>query len=190
MEFTLYYRGELKSNGSPVEKQYIRRTLHPQLKHLWDLEPLRAYKDWLSRSERRGRTNVNKLCLLEDIGAFTFAPLISSKIFLCVEINITLLRPEPPGAIIIQSGDIDNRLKTLFDALSMPSHSNQIPPDDLPGENETPMYCLLEDDRLISSIEVRTDRLLEPPANEKEVILFIRAKTRVTRHIMANVHFI
>lgn len=32
--------------------------------------------------------------------------------------EITLLRPEPPGSIV-SSGDIDNRLKTLFDALEL-----------------------------------------------------------------------
>jgi hypothetical protein len=49
-------------------------------------------------------------------------------------LKITLLRPEEPGAIILQSGDIDNRLKTLFDALSVPAQPNQLPKNDAPNE--------------------------------------------------------
>ena len=65
-----------------------------------------------------------------------------------------ILRPEKPGGIIVQSGDIDNRLKTLFDALCLPPQTNQIPKDEGLSINESPMYCLLEDDSLITSIKV------------------------------------
>ncbi|ADE17025.1 conserved hypothetical protein (plasmid) [Nitrosococcus halophilus Nc 4] len=190
MEFTLFYRGELKSNGSPNEKHRIRRALHPQLKYLWELEPLNAYKDWVSCSKKPARSDEKKLCLLEKVGNFTFAPLVSSKIFLATELIITLLRPEQPGNIIIQSGDIDNRLKTLFDALCVPAQENQLPTGKVQEADENPIFCLLEDDRLITSVQVKTDRLLESGSNSKEVVLLIHARTKVTKHVMNNVHFI
>ncbi len=40
MNFTLYYRGQLKSNGGPKEKHLLRKSFHPQLKTLWSQEPL------------------------------------------------------------------------------------------------------------------------------------------------------
>ncbi|MBI5677496.1 MAG: hypothetical protein HZC52_03175 [Planctomycetes bacterium] len=41
MEFTLYYRGYLKANSRPKEKQELRRYFHAQLKRLWHQIPLK-----------------------------------------------------------------------------------------------------------------------------------------------------
>ncbi len=42
MEFRLTYQGPLSANGSPKEKQEIRRKLRQQLAELWKQLPLRA----------------------------------------------------------------------------------------------------------------------------------------------------
>lgn len=187
MDFTLFYRGTLKSNGSPEHKQSIRRVFHSQLKHLWDLEPLiDSKKSFICPDDK----NHQDISLLEQVGKFTFAPLISSRIALAASLNITLLRPEEPGTIILQSGDIDNRLKTLFDALSVPAHESQLPKSDTPKDDEDPLYCLLQDDRLISSVSVNTDRLLEQGIDKNEVILLIHVRTKVTKHIWAAIPFL
>jgi hypothetical protein len=186
MEFTLFYRGELKANGSPEQKQTIRRFLHPQLKKLWDTELLIEYKPYLRNDPGDG-----DIGLLETVGEFTFAPLISSRLYLFAEVNIILLRPEEPGTIITQcGGDIDNRLKTLFDALAVPSHENQIPSSDRPKDSETPFFCLLQDDRLIKNVSVRTDRLLVDCVNNKEVVLLIQTRTIVRSVVWGNISFI
>jgi hypothetical protein len=99
--------------------------------------------------------------------------------------NITILRPEPPGAIITQSGDIDNRLKTLFDGLKIPT-IGELPSGDGPMSGETPFYCLLEDDNLITRISVTTERLLEPSKDTAYVELLIRVKTKPTRVTLGN----
>jgi hypothetical protein len=49
MEFRLFYRGLLKSNGGPAEKQTIRRWFHPQLKKLWTQEPLAGSEAYLDK---------------------------------------------------------------------------------------------------------------------------------------------
>ena len=184
MEFTLFYRGELKSKGSPTDKQKIRRAFHPQLKKLWELEPLNDHKSYIEPSSE------NDICILEQIGDFTFAPLISSRLSLVAELDITLLRPEEPGTILIQCGDIDNRLKTLFDALSVPAHENQLPSSDSQKSDEIPLFCLLQDDRLITKVTVRTDRLLlNDCTTDKEVVILIQTRTKVTKHIWGNMHF-
>lgn len=190
MEFTLYYRGDLKSNGSPEHKQELRRELHPQLERLWSLEPLKANRrEYIDPPDKGGRKKKD-IDLLERVGIFSFAPLISAKLCLAAELKITLLRPEEPGAVIQQSGDIDNRLKTLFDALGVPAQENQLPSEDNPGEGEDPMFCLLQDDRLITSVAVNTDRLLDADAGSSEVVLLIHVKTRVTKHIFAAIPFL
>jgi hypothetical protein len=67
---------------------------------------------------------------------------------------------------IFEQGDIDGQVKTLFDALKIPAQAQGV--DTVPLEDETPFFCLLEDDRLISDVRVTTDELLLLP-NEKEV---------------------
>ena len=136
--------------------------------------------------------NPSDLSLLESVNGFVFAPLISDKLALLAEISITMLRPERPGQIVQQTGDIDNRLKTLFDALSVPPYPEHIPRNFVPRGDQVPLYCLLQDDRLISSVAVRTERLLthDDSVNTSHVVLLIHVKTRVTRHMYASIPFL
>lgn len=167
MEFTLYYEGELKSNGNKKHKHSIRTYLHPQLKKLWDQPPLNRESCYLKSD--------GPLSVIKEIAGFKFAPLITEKFQLIAELNISLLRPEAPGSIIAKGGDIDNRIKTLFDALKVPSI------DELPEKepkDETPLFCLTEDDNLFTSISINTDRLLKPVKNDSEVVLLIHVKVK------------
>ncbi len=63
---------------------------------------------------------------IKTVGAFDFVALVSLWNRLLAEVEITLLRPEAPGSIV-SSGDIDNRLKTLFDAIKIPQHLQDLP---------------------------------------------------------------
>ena len=103
MEFTLYYRGPLKSSGSSKEKHRLRQYFHPQLKTLWDQLPLSQHKFWLEYPPKQ-----NEISVIKPLQGFHFAPLVCESLALIAKINITLLRPEPPGSIISQGGDIDN----------------------------------------------------------------------------------
>ena len=189
MEFTLFYEGELRSNGDAAHKQKIRRALHPQLKRLWQLDPLASCQNYVQYPPTSIPSTIS---LIEVVGDFTFAPLISDKLGLAACIKITMLRPERPGQIVQQSGDIDNRLKTLFDALSVPPHLNQIPFGDRPTATEAPFFCLLQDDRLITSVSVESERLLtqDESAHNSHVVILVHVKTRVTRHIFAAIPFL
>lgn len=181
MEFTLHFRGDLKANRGPKDKQAIRRHFHSQLKLLWEQLPLSENRTLLGDNQRQGDVSISK-----QVGAFCFAPLVCQKLNLVAELSITMLRPEAPGSLITQGGDIDNRLKTLFDALTIPVQASQIPPDDVPGESETPFFCLLEDDNLITKVSVSTDRLLEKCQSANEVEMNIHIRTRQTRQSWAN----
>jgi hypothetical protein len=173
MQFTLYYRGELKSNARPAEKHAIRKAFHRQLATLWAQRPLVAYLHLLKpRAEY-------ELSVLHDLHGFTFAPLVSERIAMVAELSIRMLWPQPPGAIITSGGDIDNRLKTLLDALKMPSEITALPPATVSADGESPFFCLLEDDSLISRLSVEADHLLEPVTSKAEVALFVHVRTRL-----------
>jgi hypothetical protein len=178
MEFTLTYRGKLKSNGSVAEKHAIRGHIHRQLKTLWQRPQLSALPHVLEDSPPSGN-----ISLISHVGPFRFAPLVSSKIFLVAELSITFLRPQPPGALIKHGGDIDNRMKTLLDALRKPHHESELPPSAVPAADEDPYFCLFEDDMLVTGLAIRTDQLLEPVANQAEVLLLVHVHTKITKGI-------
>jgi hypothetical protein len=181
MRLMLHYRGTLKANGSPGHKHDIRKAFHRQLRTLWQQKPLAEMPDLREPRKRPGEYS-----LLRPLESFIFVPLVASETNSIAEVVVNLLRPEAPGGLLTQGGDIDNRLKTLFDALTVPRHTNALPPDAGPGADETPFYCLLEDDNLITSLQVRTDQLLEPVHDPGLVDLTIYVRTRVTRPTIGN----
>src|SRR2546425_1957963 len=116
MEFRLTYRGQLKGNGTVEQKQRIRRFIHPQLSRLWTQPPLTDYKEHLPGGKHAAADSP----FARSVGPFTFQPLVNPEYDVIAELDITFLRPEPPGLLVTNSGDIDNRVKTLLDALRMP----------------------------------------------------------------------
>lgn len=81
---------------------------------------------------------------------------------------------------VFSRDNIDNRLKTLLDSLSVPAHVNQLT-GLAPASEENPFYCLLEDDSLVTGFEIRTERLLEPPINPNDVRLILTVIVRPTQ---------
>ena len=88
---------------------------------------------------------------------FNWKPMVTQDNSLVCGLDILLLRNGPPGKV---RTDIDNRLKTLFDALQMPN-SDQLG-GKVPEAEQNPFYVLLEDDNLITRVAVTSDMLLEP----------------------------
>lgn len=111
---------------------------------------------------------------------------MSKRVDLYCELEITFLRQQAAGQLIGDGGDIDNRVKTLLDALSVPPHaqSAQFPQD--PSQTE-PVYCLLQDDSLVTKMAVETDRLLRPSANKHELVAIIQVMVRASRVTWGNV---
>jgi hypothetical protein len=179
MDFTLHYRGHLRANGSPQHKHEIRQEFHKQLKNLWTQPPLEDGKTELLQPAKP--EDDDHLGVVRSTGPFNFAPLVSTNLWLVAHLHITLLRPEPPGKILTQAGDIDNRLKTLLDALQTPKEEGVLPSNISPCQDEVPFfYCLLEDDNLVTGLSIRTDRLLYPSAKPTEVEMQIHVKTKTT----------
>jgi hypothetical protein len=106
---------------------------------------------------------------------YRFVPLATQSLELLCSAHVLLLRPVGERSVI-QSGDLDNRLKTVFDALKMPTDHAQLGRYRAPGENEDPFFCLLEDDKLIARATVEADTLLEDPPNTNHAKLVITVK--------------
>jgi hypothetical protein len=117
---------------------------------------------------------------------YQFVPLVTRDLVVSsCGIDILFLRPEAPGNVVTKS-DIDNRLKTLFDAMRMPEGKAELGGYDVPAPEETPFYCLLEDDALITKVSVETDFLLEPIGaefnkNDARLIITITIQPAVAR---------
>ena len=103
-------------------------------------------------------------------------PLIRDSVGLACSLDIVFMRKGAIGSLVSQDGDLDNRIKTLFDGLRMPKPNEM--KNHHPGEE--PFYCLLQDDALITGFKVDTDRLLtKPGGNIHEVRLVIDVSVKV-----------
>jgi hypothetical protein len=187
MRFRLVYEGSLPSDGSPKDKHAIRRQLHGQLKELWTQhEALKVisdhYEGMLPNANEPGWSpgiGLRQIASQHARCGFEFVPLVSSRFRLVCSIGILFLRRENPGAVV-SGGDIDNRLKTLFDGLCVPN-CDQVVGE--PEADEKPMFCLLEDDRLVTEVRVTTDRLLSPLGegqSRADVLLIISVELEQT----------
>lgn len=213
MKFTLHYEGELPASGNkskPEDVWRIRNELHPQLADLWTSHPtlsrLNATK--VPRDSRvvtfmatggtarnmpvslggiqLGQNEVEKVCTPIAHGNNGYIPLVRQSLGLACDLDIVFLRKGDPGATISQGGDLDNRIKTLFDGLRMPA-STEAPNPASGTPVADPLYCLLESDTLIHDFAVRPDRLLNRPnGSEKEVKLVIGVTVKVLNVMIAN----
>ncbi len=178
VQFRLTYEGPLfgasRNTPRPKHKHEIRQKFHKQLARLCDLHPaMDWYQDEIEGPERRSFVANN----FERCG-YRFFPIATESLSLRCAVDILFLRPEAPG-LIIKSGDIDNRLKTIFDALRLPTSKPELGGYNMPGEGEDPFYCLLEDDKLITQVSVETDALLEPvgpsfDANDARLVITVQ----------------
>jgi hypothetical protein len=170
MEFRLFYDGPLKANGNPSAKHAIRKIVHAQLRELVSRNAMSHFKEMIEKRK--------EWATFLPVGPYEFVPLISEKLTHVAELHITFLTPEEPGRLVTQGGDLDNRLKTLLDALRCPKNIGELPANCTPTADETPFLCLLEDDALISALSITTDRLLRSPENPSNVVLLIQVIPR------------
>ena len=112
---------------------------------------------------------------------YRFVPLVTEYFDLLCSLHILFLRHDVPGSAI-QAGDIDNRIKTLIDALRVPHNQAELVRNDAcPRDDEDPFFCLLEDDNQVSGFSVETDTLLEPPdgsSDDRNVKIVVTVELR------------
>lgn len=158
---TLVYQGPLKSNGRAEHKASLREQFSLQLRKVYERDVL----------NENIRDHVQEKCVKEVAGAkFTS---LANKIFgLYARIDVTVLSIDNAGIFSTAQGDIDNRLKTLFDALSIPPESQA---SSVKSTLPDLTVCLVEDDRLIRDVRVRVGELLLPVEDKSTVLVFIHA---------------
>jgi hypothetical protein len=200
MEFRLVYDGRLpaasRSETRNTDKDRIRRVFSEQLAELFATHP--ALKEFSEKNttiensvdeqiSERGRKFMKPgqvYSTIDLMGARYercgqhYMPLISSPYGIACSLDILFLRRDQPGNLIVSGGDLDNRIKVLFDALRLPQNCDEVFPSD--QAPDIPIYVLLEDDRLIVDVRVLSDRLLTPRADGEhmnDVRLIIHVKT-------------
>jgi hypothetical protein len=189
VEFRLIYKGRLPAEGRGggasriPEKHEIRLAIHEQLRALWREHPgLQGWEKPANPASQEGRTYADIMADNYRRGDVRFLPLVNSKAGLACALDILFLRRDPPGSPIITGGDIDNRLKVLLDGLKMPKDGSQLPAKWQPEPTQNPLYCLMEDDSLITEIKVTSDRLLVPAEEDEHrnnVELVIHVTTKI-----------
>jgi hypothetical protein len=201
MKFTLTYDGSLASNGKPRAKQAIREQIHPQLVELWDSHPtLKALRQqrhvaphiaglpFEPTLDANGNQRFLDVDLCEPVTKkqYQFLLLVRQRLALTCSLKIMFLRKEAPGRIY-QGGDIDNRIKTLLDALAVPQHDEQVDRPTIVGMT----HCLLEDDSLITGLDIHTHRLLgSNKTTTNEVRLIMEVDVQVTMPRVHNLKFL
>src|SRR5579862_2503966 len=144
MRFHLVYSGPLRASANtpkPLDVMNIRREFSPQLGNLWEthhaLQVLRKTGARQTTSDifvtnasprQMAVSNPKQFedCLVPiEVGDREYQPLVRKSLDLNCELQILFLRQQDPGELVSQGGDIDNRVKTLLDALRVPSKAEQ-----------------------------------------------------------------
>ena len=184
MEFRLLYQGELLPSGNrsrPKEKHAIRRVFHPQLRRLWSIHPnLRQLAfQWNIQAANSDSKPIPAGLSDEEIGnmrhkagiqaigkfyakaGYELVPLVVPEFSPQCSLDILLLRP---GDRILfgEQGDLDGQVRTIVDALRTPDNPSETG-DAQPEEDEHPLFCLLQSDKLISEVKITADELLQLP---------------------------
>ena len=194
MEFRLTYDGPLlafRDDSTRFERALhvhdIRKRFHKQLAVLWREHPV------LSAMGHPKREYGDVLQFIDGHN-FEWLPIVNKDNGLICRLDILMLREGQPGRALY---DIDNRLKTVFDALRLADTPTELGAksskgQQVPGPDETPFYVLLQNDNLITHVAVTTDTLLEPVSNvpkDQAVRLVIGVTIRPYKSTMDNADF-
>ena len=211
MEFRLTFEGPLRASntgdrdrrtGRKEYKHWVRQQFHTQLRELWrqtpflNAEPEGTWDGPVFVNKERYPSdpyNVETLSERFALYGFNFVPLVTEAIGLLCGLEILYLRRRNPGDVLESTGDIDNRIKTLFDCLQIPD-ANQGYHQLTPSDDEKPFFCLLEDDKLVTKVSVETDRLLQDVNNpfgdtQNDARLVITVRIKPYRLDLSNIQF-
>ncbi len=182
MEFRLTYAGLLLAHRDDerlrersLHVHDIRKQFHSQLRALWHKHPTTKEHHELFQSDR--------VPGIFRHDGFKWLPLVARWNGLICKLEILMLREGEPSNVLF---DVDNRLKTVFDALRKAKGPDELGAGtskglQVPGPNEDPFYVLLEDDSLITHVAVTTDTLLEdvpdvPPQQAARLVIDVTVR--------------
>lgn len=178
MKFTLTYDGELLSASDKhtrvKNKNEIRFELADQIAGL--------YTD--GDFARFGLGRDEDLTCGRVYSGIIFIPLVSRQMNASCRLAIKFMRNERPGEIV-HGGDLDNRIKTLLDALRMPQHGSEVLKSVAPEwvtrphgeEQEGICPCLLEDDSLVTELVLESATIMTRlPKNHVRLVIEVELR--------------
>lgn len=191
MRFRLSYEGELFATqsdprgGQPVpraaQKHEMRRAFHRQLKRYWETNIVLKNAVGGESSHDPGMApfiidggGAEEFPLSELIArqhemfGYRWCPLVRDDARLLCFLDVMMLRKDGRNSVFSNTGDIDNRIKTLVDCLRLPRSANELAGNAVPQPDEDPFFCLLRDDHLVSGFSVETDQLFDYPPDSPE----------------------
>jgi hypothetical protein len=183
LDFTLKYAGPLVSSAATSAKRLksqLRVDFDKQFAVLWkehpilheqdpgrfDRKPPRHFRTVDAHNKPAYQSDIWYRCLVSGID---YVPLVTYGHRMHCHLSIRLHSRRGRGGIIHEGADLDNRLKVLLDALSMPNVGQDA--SLAATDNEEPLvYCLLEDDELVTKLSVETLRLLRDDVNDPNYV--------------------
>jgi hypothetical protein len=211
MEFKLRYNGDMlrpqqARDARRSEKHALRLHFHEQLREIWrndarysQINPLEvgeavyAGNIWDVQRNAENKipyfagTPLRGFLYQRRLAGYRFVPMVTRVMEADCHLRIALRRPIKPGTIIYSGGDLDGRLKTLFDAFAMPPQQQDLP-EGITG-NDAPCLCLLESDELITGLSIESEEWRAAPSShhaEADITVTIQAVTLMygTRQIL------
>ena len=201
MRFTLTYSGPVKSSGNnakPYNKHELRLAFHEQLSVLWKVNPILSEFSKIKSPTLESAITTDFAAMVNEglVGSgvpvsekypysklltdrhekhnVKWYPLVTVESNLVCELSVLMLRPNDNRSII-RDGDIDGRVKTILDSLSIPKSGDVL--SKFKPQNGY-FYTLLSDDSLISKVTVDTDELLQLDMGDSQAQLIIEVNTR------------
>jgi hypothetical protein len=190
MRFSLKYQGELlaakRKDNRSQNKNQLRWHFSEQLEQLLkrgDFSRIPKFES-VSKTGKGIRIDFSKVPEWKHFNDAEYLAIVDRSMNVGVTLDIEIERHEPPGSLFQHggdhSGDLDNRLKTLFDGLRSPhdaseaiSYSKSFPARENLDKEKERCVCLLEDDGVITGFRVSTSASLDPNLPQTHVAIKI-----------------
>jgi hypothetical protein len=148
MELTLTFEGRIPAQRSDLGVIWtMRRSFSSQLEKVWGKPPFEVLRKWEDSGFAAGAPKFTRI--LADT---TYIPLYGLDVGVGVDLEITLLTGMPTQKSVISSGDLDNRIKRIIDALRVPQGKGELQSDALAKSR---CYCLVEDDNAVLALRAK-----------------------------------
>jgi hypothetical protein len=178
MDIHLTYRGRIPSKSTSLEAVWnMRKSFHVQLAKLWGKQPFDILEDWEKSGFASGARN-----FLRQIEDQVFVPFYSEAVGIGVQLDIKLLTGSPPQQSTISSGDLDNRIKRIIDALRAPTQRGELIQNLLPKSR---WYCVMDDGSAVKQLNASLAPYLDSD-DPSESFAFITVRTAATKVTMDN----
>jgi len=178
MHITLTYKGVIPGNSRKQSDVWtIRKSFDKQLRKLKLAEPFN-YVEKLSNPN----PDPSSSYIGFDVGNSTYIPFITEKMKTRCSLYIRVFRGLRQYNPVLGNVDLDNRIKTLIDALRAPQQVGESK-----GNDGYVRYVLLQDDALIDGITVKSDHYLAEDS-DNVVLAIITADIHLAHATWQNMH--